>query len=37
MFHPSEMLESFTARAEKRDGDFEDLLPFAGGVDQGVG
>jgi enoyl-CoA hydratase len=37
MFHPSEMMESFKARAEKRDGDFEDLLPFAGGVDQGVG
>jgi enoyl-CoA hydratase len=37
MFHPSEMMESFKARTEKRDGDFEDLLPFAGGVDQGVG
>ena len=37
MFQPSEMMESFAARAEKRDGDFEDLLPFAGGVDQGVG
>ncbi len=37
MFQPSEMVESFKARTEKRDGDFEDLLPFAGGVDQGVG
>jgi hypothetical protein len=37
MFQPSEMMESFKARTEKRDGDFEDLLPFAGGVDQGVG
>ena len=37
MFQPSEMMESFTARAEKRDGDFEDLLPFEGGVGQGVG
>jgi enoyl-CoA hydratase len=37
MFQPSEMVESFTARAEKRDGDFEDLLPFEGGVGQGVG
>ena len=37
MFQPSEMVESFTARAEKRDGDFEDLLPFEGGVGQGAG
>jgi enoyl-CoA hydratase len=36
MFHPSEMLESFTARAEKRDGEFEDLEPFEGGVGQGL-
>ena len=36
MFQPSEMLESFTARAEKRDGEFEDLEPFEGGVGQGL-
>jgi len=36
MFQPSEMMESFKARAEKRDGDFEDLLPFEGGVGQGL-
>ncbi len=36
MFQPSEMMESFKARTEKRDGDFEDLLAFEGGVGQGL-
>ena len=36
MFQPSEMTESFKARTEKRDGDFEDLLAFEGGVGQGL-
>jgi len=36
MFQPSEMMESFKARTEKRDGDFEDLLAFEGGIGQGL-
>ena len=36
MFQPSDMGEAFTAKAEGRDGDFADLLPFRGGVGQGV-
>ena len=36
MFQPSDMGEAMTARAEGRDADFDDLLPFQGGVGQGV-
>jgi len=28
MFHPTDMLEAFSAKSEKRDGAFEDLLPL---------
>ncbi|MEC9000788.1 MAG: crotonase/enoyl-CoA hydratase family protein [Actinomycetota bacterium] len=36
MFQPSDMAEAFTAKAEGRDGEFEDLLPFRGGLADGV-
>jgi len=36
MFHPADMVESFTAKAEDRDPEFEDLGPFRGGVGGGV-
>ena len=36
MFQPSDMGEAFAAKSEGRDGDFADLLPFRGGVGQGV-
>ena len=36
MFHPADMVESFTAKAEDRDPEFEDLRPFRGGVGGGV-
>lgn len=29
MFHPRDMMESFKAKSEKRDADFDDLLPIA--------
>jgi len=36
MFQPSDMAESFSAKADGRDGEFEDLLPFRGGLSDGV-
>ena len=36
MFHPADMVESFTAKAEGRDPEFESLRPFRGGVGGGV-
>ena len=36
MFHPTDMVESFTAKAEGRDPEFEDLRPFRGGIADGV-
>ncbi|MBR11752.1 MAG: enoyl-CoA hydratase [Acidimicrobiaceae bacterium] len=36
MFQPSDMVEAFNAKAEDRDGEFEDLLPFRGGLADGV-
>jgi len=36
MLHPADMVESFTAKAEDRDPEFEDLEPFRGGVGGGV-
>jgi hypothetical protein len=36
MLHPADMVESFTAKAEDRDPEFEDLGPFRGGVGGGV-
>ncbi len=36
MFQPSDMAEAFTAKAEDRDAEFQDLLPFRGGVGDGV-
>ncbi len=32
MFQPSDMGEVFTAKADGRDAEFDDLLPFRGGV-----
>ncbi len=32
MFQPADMREAFTARAEKRDPEFDDLLPFDDGI-----
>ena len=29
MFHPTDMMESFTAKSEKRDGQFEEILPLS--------
>jgi enoyl-CoA hydratase len=31
MFQPADMIESFTAKAEKRDPEFDDLLPRSTG------
>jgi enoyl-CoA hydratase len=36
MFQPSDMGEAFAAKAEGRDSEFDDLLPFSGGVGNGV-
>ncbi len=36
MFVGGDMQEAFTARAEKRPSEFDDLLPFKGGVGDGV-
>ncbi|HAQ22720.1 MAG TPA: crotonase/enoyl-CoA hydratase family protein [Acidimicrobiaceae bacterium] len=36
MFQPSDMAEAFAAKAEDRDPEFDDLLPFRGGVGDGV-
>ena len=36
MYQISDMAESFTAKAEGREGEFDDLLPFRGGVGDGV-
>ncbi|MDG2428715.1 MAG: crotonase/enoyl-CoA hydratase family protein [Acidimicrobiales bacterium] len=36
MFQPSDMAEAFAAKAEERDSKFDDLLPFSGGVGNGV-
>ncbi len=36
MFQPSDMGEAFTAKAEGRDPEFDDLLPFRGGVGQSL-
>jgi len=36
MFQPSDMAEAFAAKAEDRDPEFDDLLPFQGGIGDGV-
>ena len=36
MFQPADMAEAFAAQAEGREGDFDDLLPFRGGLADGV-
>ncbi len=36
MFQPADMTEAFTARAEEREAGFDDLLPFEGGLSEGV-
>ena len=36
MFQPADMTEAFAAQAEGREGDFDDLLPFRGGLADGV-
>ncbi|HCV35623.1 MAG TPA: enoyl-CoA hydratase, partial [Acidimicrobiaceae bacterium] len=36
MFQPADMLEAFGAKAEDRPTQFDDLLPFEGGVSDGV-
>lgn len=36
MFQPSDIAEAFEAKAEDRDGAFDDLLPFQNGVGDGV-
>lgn len=36
MYQVSDMAEAFTAKAEGREGEFDDLLPFRGGVGNGV-
>ena len=32
MFQPADMMESFAAKAEKRDPEFDDLLPSPRGI-----
>jgi len=33
MFHPTDLIEGITAQSEKRDPDYDDLLPAPGELD----